>query len=83
MHKMNRTSQKHFKLMLDTDSKQFLEELSTCMKNNENVKVHDLLTIMEKKTDTLYCVKSYREGEDNSETLLLLWPYEVVFGLYN
>ena len=70
MHKMNKISQKHFTLMLDTDSKQFLKELSTCMKNNENVKVHNLLTIMEKKPETLYCVKSYRDVEDASETLL-------------
>jgi hypothetical protein len=40
------------------------------MKNNENDKVRDLLTIMEKKPETLHCVKSYREGEDKSETLL-------------
>ena len=40
------------------------------MKNNENDKVRDLLTIMEKKPETLHCVKSYREGEEKSETLL-------------
>ena len=70
MYKMDRTYKKHFKLMLDIEIKLFMEELSTCMKNNENVKVHDLLTIMEKKPERLDWVKLYREGEDNSETLL-------------
>jgi transient receptor potential cation channel subfamily V protein 2 len=65
---MDRNTQKHFKTLLDTDSDKFLEKLSTCVKNNEDDKVRDLLTIMKKNPETLHCVKSYREDED--ETLL-------------
>ena len=67
---MDRDTQKLFKTLLVKKSETFLKELSTGMKNNDNDKVHDLLTIMENKPQTLHCVKSYREGEDKSETLL-------------
>lgn len=67
---MERNTRRYFTTLLDTNSDKYLEELSMGMKNNHNDKVHDLLTIMEKKPQTLHCVKSYREGEDESETLL-------------
>ena len=50
--------------------RKFLKKLSKCMKNNENDKVHELLTIMENIPQALPCVKSYREGGDKDETLL-------------
>ena len=56
--------------MLETKPVEFLENLSKNMKNTHNGKVHDLLDIMEHKPHILHRVKSYREGEDKSETLL-------------
>jgi ankyrin repeat protein len=67
---MERNTRRYFTTLLDTNSDKYLEELSMGMKNNQNDKVRDLLTIMEDKKRTLDCVKFYREGEDKSETLL-------------
>lgn len=67
---MTKKLKDYYATLLETNPDVFMKELSFSIKSNKDDRVIELLSIIEKRDNRMSPIKLYREGDDETETLL-------------